>query len=54
MMFYNSVCFQKDMNGYPLEIISYAPNSKIIRKQNYMDQFIKNDRSIFFVLALEM
>ena len=52
MMFYNSVCFQKDMNGYPLEIISYAPNSKIIRKQNYMDQFIKNDRSIFFVLAL--
>lgn len=35
-----------------MEITSYAPNSKIIRKQNYMDKFIKNDRSVFFVLAL--
>ena len=52
MMFYNSICFQKDTEGYPLEIISYAPNSKVIRKQNYMDSFIKNDRSIFFILAL--
>lgn len=52
MMFYDSVCFQKDTNEYPLEITSYAPNSQIIRKQHYMDEFIKNDRSIFFVLAL--
>lgn len=52
MMFYNSICFQKGTNGFPLEIVSYSPNSKIIRKQNYMDKFIKNDRSVFFVLAL--
>lgn len=52
MMCYNSICFQKGIDGFPLEIISYAPNSKIIRKQNYMDKFIKNDRSIFFVISL--
>lgn len=52
MMCYNSICFQKDLNGYPLEIISYAPNSRTIRKQTYIDKYIKNDRSIFFVLAL--
>ena len=52
MMYYNSFCFQKDVARYPLEITSYTPNSNIIRKQNYMERFIKNDRSIFFVLAL--
>lgn len=52
MMGYNSICFQKGVDIFPLEIISYAPNSKIIRKQNYTDKFIKNDRSVFFVLAL--
>lgn len=52
MMYYNSICFQKGIDGFPLEIISYAPNSRLIRKQNYMDKFIKNDRSVFFVLAL--
>ena len=34
MMGYNSICFQKGVDIFPLEIISYAPNSKIIRKQN--------------------
>ena len=52
LMYYNSVCFQKDMDYFPLEILSYAPNSKIIRKQMYLDKYIKNDRSIFFTLAL--
>ena len=52
LMYYNSLCFQKGINGFPLEIVSYAPNSKIIRKKTYMDKFIKNDRSIFFVLAI--
>lgn len=52
LMCYNSICFQKGMDVFPLEIVSYTPNSKIIRKQHYMDEFIKNDRSIFFVLAL--
>lgn len=52
LLCYNSVCFQKGTEGFPLEMISYAPNSKIIRKQNYLDEFIKNDRSIFFTLAL--
>lgn len=52
LLFYNSICFQKNTDGFPLEMVSYAPNSKIIRKQNYMDKFIKNDRSIFFVIAL--
>ncbi len=52
LLFYNSICFTKDMNSYPLKMISYAPNSKIIRKQHYMDRFIKNDRSVFFILAL--
>ena len=48
----DSICFQKDLNLFPLKITSYAPNSKIIRKQNYLDKFIKNDRSIFLVVAL--
>lgn len=52
LLCYNSICFQKRTEGYPLEMVSYAPNSKIIRKQNYLDKFIKNDRSIFFKLAL--
>ena len=52
VMYYNSICFQKGTISFPLEITSYAPNSKIIRKQNYMQKFIKNDRSIFCVIAL--
>ena len=52
LMYYNSICFYKNMDSFPLEIISYAPNSKIIRKQTYMDKFIKNDRSVFLVVAL--
>ncbi len=52
MMAYNSLCFINNINLYPLKLISYAPNSKIIRKQNYLEKYIKNDRSIFFVLAL--
>lgn len=52
LTYYNSINFQKDADMYPLSIISYAPSSKLIRRQNYMEQFIKNDRSIFFVLAL--
>lgn len=52
MMYYNSFCFQKNTDIYPLRITSYAPNSKIIRKQDYIETFIKNDRSIFFVFAL--
>lgn len=43
---------QKGINEYPLRICVYAPNSKLIRKQNYMEKFIKNDRSIFCVLGL--
>lgn len=49
LLYYNSICFQKDTTMFPVEIISYAPNSKIIRRQNYIEKFIKNDRSIFFV-----
>lgn len=52
LLAYNSVCFVKDIDSYPLEMNSYAPNSKIIRKQHYLDRFIKNDRSIFLVIAL--
>lgn len=52
MLCYNSVCFKHGINEYPLKITSYAPNSKLIRKQNCMDQFIKNDRSIFCTLEL--
>ena len=52
LLYYSSICFQKGMDRYPLKIFSYAPNSKIIRKQNYLDKFIKNDRSIFCVIAL--
>lgn len=52
LLCYSSVCFQKGTESFPLKLISYAPNSKIIRKQNYMEEFIKNDRSIFFVVAL--
>ena len=52
LLFYNSICFQKGTDGFPLKMSSYAPNSKIVRKQKYMDEFIKNDRSIFFSLDL--
>ncbi len=52
LMSYSSLCFQKGLDFFPLEITSYAPNSKVIRKQNYLNQFIKNDRSIFCVIAL--
>lgn len=52
LMSYSSLCFQKGLDSFPLEIISYAPNSKVVRKQNYFNQFIKNDRSIFCVIAL--
>ena len=52
MLCYDSVCFKHGIYEYPLKITSYAPNSKLIRKQNYMDQFIKNDRSIFCTLEL--
>lgn len=52
LLCYNSVCFQKRTDGFPLKMISYTPNSKILRKQNYLDKFKKNDRSIFFTLAL--
>ena len=43
MMCYNSICFRKDVNDFPLKIVSYAPNSKVIRKQTYIDKYIKND-----------
>lgn len=52
LLYYNSICFQRGMDRYPLKLFSYTPNSKIIRKQTYMDKFKKNDRSIFFVLGL--
>lgn len=52
MLCYNSICFQKGADEFPLKLDSYSPNSKIIRKQTYLDKFIKNDRSIFFVLSL--
>ena len=52
MMCYNSISFRKDTNNFPLELVSYAPNSKLVRKQTYTDKYIKNDRSIFFVLSL--
>lgn len=52
LMYYNSICFQKGTERYPLQMVSYAPNSKKIRKQYYMDKFIRNDKSIFFELAI--
>lgn len=52
LTYYDSLCFQKGIDAFPLNLISYTPNSKIMRKQNYLDKFIRNDRSIFFVLSL--
>ncbi len=52
LTYYDSLCFQKGIDTFPLKLVSYTPNSKIMRKQNYLDKFIENDRSIFFVLCL--
>lgn len=53
LLCYETYCFTRNgLERYPLSIIGYAPNSKIIRKQTYLDNFIKNDRSIFCVLIL--
>lgn len=52
LLFYDSICFENIKRSYPLEITSFTPNSAIIRKQSYLDKFIKNDRSIFFSLAI--
>ena len=52
LMCYNSVCFQRGCKAFPLNITAYAPNSKVIRKQIYLDRFIKNDRSIFIEVSI--
>ncbi len=49
---YDTYCFAKGLNEYVLSIMGYTPNSKLIRRQNYLNQFIKNDRSIFCVFRL--
>ena len=54
LLYYNSICFVKDIDLYPLKIVSLAPSSRIVKKQTYLEKFIKNDRSIFMMLELGM
>lgn len=52
LLCYDTYCFAKGYEEYVLKITAYAPNSRLIRKQNYLDQFVKNNHSIFFILEL--
>jgi len=52
LLAYNPIHFRKNYDEYPLKITSYAPNSKQIRRQNYLEKFIKNDRSICFTIEI--
>lgn len=52
LLCYNPIAFQFNTEIYPLQLISYTPNSSLIREQLYLDRFVKNDRSIFLVLSL--
>lgn len=52
MMYYGPLTFYHFFDEYPLRIVSYTPNSNMLRKQMYEDISINNDKSIFCIFQL--
>lgn len=53
LMYYESYCFKKGVETFPLKIKSYAPNSSVVRLLNYEKNFTSNLYSVFLEISLK-